>query len=475
MKTKQLVSVFILLLCGIAVQGQDAQVAVKSDASEAGKRPAIEALSGTGKKDYIAMWLSSSALGDSKIFQSSTGEVGIGTTAPGATLDVKGTVNAANGFDLGGAPFAFGTLSNQNAFVGFSGNSSMTGVDNTGTGVDALQSNTTGYENTASGYGALRLNTTGFLNTATGLGGLALNTTGEQNTATGGETLQNNTTGSLNTATGAAALAANTTGFYNTAEGWSALKYNTSGTANTASGYGSLGFNTSGGNNTAVGMLALYYNATGNSNTALGYFAGPDINSTNLTNSTAIGYGAVVSQSNSLVLGSTGVNVGIGTATPSNVFTIAQGAGLAISDGWSVYSSRRWKTNIQTLHGALEKVERLRGVSYDLQANSSHQLGVIAEEVGAVVPEVVTWENNGKDARSVDYSRLTALLIEATKEQQSLIREQQRQISRLAAQVTTLQAAFRVSGRAGNPVRQVKSSGRSLRQEHLQEVVLVKP
>jgi hypothetical protein len=43
-------------------------------------------------------------------------------------------------------------------------------------------------------------------------------------------------------------------------------------------------------------------------------------------------------------------------------------------------------------------------------------VGVIAEEAGAVVPEVVTWEENGKDAQSVDYGRLTALLIEAIKE-----------------------------------------------------------
>jgi hypothetical protein len=43
-------------------------------------------------------------------------------------------------------------------------------------------------------------------------------------------------------------------------------------------------------------------------------------------------------------------------------------------------------------------------------------VGVIAEEVSEVVPEIVTYEDNGKDARSVDYTRLTALLIEATKD-----------------------------------------------------------
>src|SRR5262249_46928939 len=148
---------------------------------------------------------------------------------------------------------------------------------------------------------------------------------------------------------------------------------------NTTAGFLALYNNLTGSQNTAMGLNALFYNATGSYNTAFGYGAGPDINSTNLTNATAIGANAVVSQSNALVLGSAGVNVGIGTATPSNVFTIAKGAGQAISDGWIVYSSRRWKTNIQTLSGALGKIEQLRGVSYDLMANGEHQLGVIAE------------------------------------------------------------------------------------------------
>ncbi|HKN71890.1 MAG TPA: hypothetical protein VJX30_12715 [Terriglobales bacterium] len=40
---------------------------------------------------------------------------------------------------------------------------------------------------------------------------------------------------------------------------------------------------------------------------------------------------------------------------------------------------------------------------------AEHEVSVIAEEVVAVVPEVVSFEDNGKDARGVDYSRLTAL------------------------------------------------------------------
>jgi len=181
-------------------------------------------------------------------------------------------------------------------------------------------------------------------------------------------------------------------------------------------------------------------NNTGSNNTALGYNAGPDSNSTNLDYATAIGAGAVVSASNSLVLGgplgsSSMVKVGIGTATPSHVFTIAQGAGKAIGDGWMTYSSRRWKTNIQTLADALTKVEQLRGVSYVLKDSGKREIGVVAEEVGKVVPEVVTYEKNGQDAQGVDYSRLTALLIEAVKQQQRQIVAQRKQIALQQSQI----------------------------------------
>lgn len=94
-----------------------------------------------------------------------------------------------------------------------------------------------------------------------------------------------------------------------------------------------------------------------------------------------------------------------------------------------------------------------------MKDSSKHEIGVIAEEVGAVVPEVVTWEKNGTDAQSVDYGRLTALLIEATKEQQALIHEQQAQIARLTRQVKTIQAALKAEERSGSAIRTVKAEG----------------
>jgi Tfp pilus assembly protein FimV len=117
------------------------------------------------------------------------------------------------------------------------------------------------------------------------------------------------------------------------------------------------------------------------------------------------------------------------------------------------------------------KVEQLRGVSYELKSNGKHEVGVIAEEVGAVVPEIVTWDQNGKDAQSVDYSRLTALLIEATKEQQAVIQQQQEQmktqqeqIAQLTSQVKTIQASLKTSGRTGSEVRTINANLRTVHQ-----------
>ncbi len=479
MKRIQLVmySALLLLFCSAFSQAQQRTATAKNTDSGTD----TSAITGKGAKDYVPLWLTSTSLGDSKIFQTSTGEVGIGTTAPAATLDVNGTVNASSSFNLGGSAFAFGNASIGNAFLGFSGNSTLTGAQNTATGSGALESDTTGALNTANGVAALAYNLTGSNNMASGYAALQYNTTGSNNTASGFEALNGNTTGYDNTASGTEALVDNTTGSENTVYGFAAMEYGT-GSYSTAIGLDALHGNNlpdnTGSYNTALGWISGYTldgsAITGSNNTAVGGYSA--FSTGTLTNATVIGYGAEVGQSNALALGGPlgsgyNVNVGIGTATPSNVFTIAQGAGAAISDGWTTYSSRRWKTNIQTLHGALDKVEQLRGVSYDLKANGKHEVGVIAEEVGAVVPEVVTWDKNGKDAQSVDYSRLTALLIEATKEQQSLInqqqaqiRAQQAQIARLASQVKTIQVSLETSGQTGSEVRTVKAKVRTVQQ-----------
>ena len=448
-------------------------------------------------------------LDTTKVPQLNAANTFTGNQTVSGNLTATGVVSGSS-FEIGSSLFAFGSYANANALLGFAGNSTMTGVDNTASGYQALTLNTTGTNNTASGFEALSQNSTGNDNTASGERALSANTAGANNTAAGHHALENNTTASQNTADGDSALASNTlgtdntaTGYqalnsntgdnlgledgdYNTADGVQALYANTLGAFNTATGYQALYSNRGdtlgvgdGSSNTAVAALALYSNTTGGINTAVGDLAlqsnttgvartcigvGCASSADGLRNATAIGAHAVVGASNSLVLGGTGqyaVKVGIGTATPSNVLTIAQGAGHPLSDGWDTFSSRRWKTNIQTLHGALEKVEQLRGVSYDLKTTGKHEVGVIAEEVGAVVPEVVSYEENGKDARGVDYSRLTALLIEATKEQQREFRQQQTELSRALRQINQQQELLRTQSAA---MRSLKAEVRGTRE-----------
>jgi len=121
-------------------------------------------------------------------------------------------------------------------------------------------------------------------------------------------------------------------------------------------------------------------------------------------------------------------NVGIGTSNPGNILTVVQGSATdPVADDWALYSSRRWKTNIKTIENALDKVQQLRGVTYDWKSDGKHDIGLIAEDVGAVIPEVVVFEENGVDAKSVGYSRLVAVLIEAVKEQQQTIDQLKKQ------------------------------------------------
>jgi len=122
----------------------------------------------------------------------------------------------------------------------------------------------------------------------------------------------------------------------------------------------------------------------------------------------------------------------------SDANTIVRGAGATSVVGQ--LSSRRSKTNVRKVQDALDKVADLRGVTFDWKDSGRRDIGLIAEEVGKVVPEVVTYEDNGVDAKSLDYAHLVALVIEAIKEQQRMISDQRLELEDIKAAVKILSA-----------------------------------
>ena len=89
----------------------------------------------------------------------------------------------------------------------------------------------------------------------------------------------------------------------------------------------------------------------------------------------------------------------------------------------TAYSDERLKTNIETIPNALEKVNALRGVTFD--KDGERGLGVIAQEVEKILPEVVI---QGEEYKSVAYGNIVGVLIEAIKELTKEVEELKRQI-----------------------------------------------
>ena len=87
----------------------------------------------------------------------------------------------------------------------------------------------------------------------------------------------------------------------------------------------------------------------------------------------------------------------------------------------TAYSDESLKTNIQTIDGALGKVEAVRGVTFERLEDGSVSTGVVAQELHAVLPEAVKTDENG--LHHVAYGNITGLLIEAVKELSAEVKE----------------------------------------------------
>jgi hypothetical protein len=186
------------------------------------------------------------------------------------------------------------------------------------------------------------------------------NTTGFANSFFGHSSGVTNTTGTGNSFFGFSAGEANVTSNYNSYFGF-ASGTNSTGGSNVFFGASAGELNTSGSENTFAGFVSGLSNTIGNFNATFGSHA--DVNG-NITNATAIGYRALVGQSNSLVLGSiNGINdatadtrVGIGTTAPSFRFHVkANGQdGIKIQHtGTGAFPQIRWTDSADVSKGSI--------------------------------------------------------------------------------------------------------------------------
>ncbi len=292
---------------------------------------------------------------------------------------------------------------------------------------------------TSFGFGAGQ-NTTVNGNTAFGAGALSTNTTSVDNTAIGNGALFNSS-GTNNTAVGQNALFTNTSSNNNTAVGQAALRL-TTGEFNTSIGRGALEFNSTGTGNTAVGYLALKSNTIGFNNTAIGN--GADVFSNNLSNATAIGFGASVTIDNK-------VRIGNGS--------------VAVIEGQVAYSfpsDARFKYNIEENIPGLDFITKLKPVSYlfddvkmdnfvktgDLNApivsNVNYpekvqirKTGFLAQDVETAAKSIhfdfdgIHKPDNAKDHYSLAYSQFVVPLVKAVQEQQIKITSLENRIAAL--------------------------------------------
>ena len=110
---------------------------------------------------------------------------------------------------------------------------------------------------------------------------------------------------------------------------------------------------------------------------------------------------------------------------PSNTsgterFSISSVGDVVVAGTITENSSIRYKENVETISYGLDKVLQMRGVTYTKKDNGIKELGLIAEEVNEILPDVVIKNEEGQPD-SVSYGRITAVLIEAIKDLQQQI------------------------------------------------------
>jgi len=415
----------------------------------------------------------------------------VGKTA--LTTNSTGADNTAGGWQAmynnttGSSNTAFGS----NALV-----NNTTATGNSAFGYQSLQNNTTGTYSSAFGYQSGLLNTTGEI-AAFGTWSLKNNTAGTRNVSLGDYSLQANTTANDNNAVGFYALTANTTGANNTGIGSYALTSNTTASYNTAIGYqagytattnisncfigAKAGYAATGANNTYVGANNSGGNGSGsamtsgNSNTILGGFTGNQGGLDIRTSSNYIvlsdgdgnprgyynGTGNYWAFNNGGASGSTvanfsndnasnpyGIYVAFTAAAPNNTSNYVfrgQDNSTSMYTIWSNgttsgRSDARLKKNISDATPKLDDICKLQVRNYEWTTSDggSKEIGLIAQEVETVFPNLVIThdvEKDGDDYKEVKYSVFVPMLLKAVQELKTIVDAQAAEIAELKAKV----------------------------------------
>ena len=233
---------------------------------------------------------------------------------------------------------------------------------------------------------------------------------------------------------------------------------NTAGTYAVAMGAGteasgnystSMGYQTtaSGANSTAMGSRTT---ASGNNSTATGYFTTASGNKTTAmgANTTASDYGSLVigqynSSGSSVTNSATAFNTsntafvignGVDSSNKSDAFKVMFNGDTTVGGDITISSDARLKSNIVSLGSTLSKLLQIDGKFYEMKGKQ--KIGVLAQEIQEVFPELVSEDDN--EMLAVNYQGLVPVLINALKEQESKIIDQQTQIDELKELVNKL-------------------------------------
>jgi hypothetical protein len=137
--------------------------------------------------------------------------------------------------------------------------------------------------------------------------------------------------------------------------------------------------------------------------------------------------------------------VSVGTTDTPSIYGLYVAGSIYATGGWAG-SDSRWKKDLEPLKNLLPEIMTLQGFKYSwrkdeypsMNFDSGRQIGVVAQDIEKVFPELVKTDDKGYKA--VSYEKLSVILLEGIKEQQKQIKSQQEQIDRLEKIVGEIKA-----------------------------------